>query len=142
MKQFRSNFIFIKQFRTGGAGELYMYADLSKQVPALCDVKPQSICNPNYGLSIGRGSFKFETGKWNHVIQTVTLNTPEKTDGKVLITVNGVEAINFPQIYWRGAPGVGFLALDVQTFFGGSDSSWATPTEQFSYFKDFGITLG
>jgi hypothetical protein len=119
-----------------------MYADLAKQVPALCKIKPQSFCNPNYGLSIGRGSFKFETGKWNHLVQKVTLNTPGKTDGKVLIIVNGIEAINFQEIHWRTSPSTGFLALDVQTFFGGSDSSWATPTEQFSYFKDFSITLG
>lgn len=29
----------------------------------------------------------------------------------------------------------------VSTFFGGHETSWASPKDQYSYFKDFGMTI-
>jgi len=63
-------------WREGGAGELYLYAPKDKQTEALCSTPPQSVCDAEYGLSIGRGSFTFPLGTWTHLRQTVWLNTP------------------------------------------------------------------
>jgi hypothetical protein len=125
-------------WRTGGMGELYSYADQSKQLPALCSVPPLSICNPAYGISSGRGAFTFATGKWTALKQIITLNTVGKMDGSFNIYANGVLVISYNQMNWRNSD-FGFLGIDFETFFGGSDSSWASPKEQFSYFKDFSL---
>ena len=119
-----------------------MYVDQRKQVPGFCHIPPLTLCNPNYGDSLGRGGFVFNAGKWTEVSQTITLNTPGVNDGKFLVKADGIEAIKFDQVSWRSASSVGFGGLDFETFFGGADSSWATPIEQFTYFKDFSITIG
>lgn len=38
-------------------------------------------------------------------------------------------------------PAFGFTGIFFSTFFGGHDSSWATPKDQFIWFKDFGLTI-
>lgn len=68
-------------FRTGGMGELYLYAPREKQVDALCTLGPLSYCNSVYGMSIGRGSWTFERGAWSNIRQDIWLNTPGKPDG-------------------------------------------------------------
>jgi hypothetical protein len=68
-------------FRTGGMGELYLYAPREKQVDALCTIGPLSYCNSVYGMSIGRGSWTFKRGEWSNIRQDIWLNTPGKPDG-------------------------------------------------------------
>ncbi|KAJ7765793.1 hypothetical protein B0H16DRAFT_402523 [Mycena metata] len=90
-------------WRQGGKGELYLYAKKDKQTAALCN-DSQSECNADYGLSIGRGSFKFATGGWTTVSQTVRLNTPGKQDGGFLLLVNGQPVIHREDIFYRDVP--------------------------------------
>ncbi|KAI0373200.1 hypothetical protein BV20DRAFT_797237 [Pilatotrama ljubarskyi] len=94
-------------WRAKGLGELYLYAPKDKQTPALCATPPQSVCDADYGLSIGRGSFAFAPGNWTHVKQTVTLNTPGKQDGGFALDVDGVRVIERGDVYYRGAPASG-----------------------------------
>lgn len=68
-------------FRSGGMGELYLYAPRDKQVEALCTLGPLSYCNSVYGMSIGRGSWTFRRGEWSNIRQDIWLNTPGKADG-------------------------------------------------------------
>ncbi|KAI0333173.1 hypothetical protein GY45DRAFT_1297916 [Cubamyces sp. BRFM 1775] len=91
-------------WRSKGVGELYLYAPKDKQTDALCATPPQSVCDADWGLSIGRGSFNFTPGNWTHVRQTVTLNTPGKQDGGFALDVNGVRVIERCDVYYRGAP--------------------------------------
>ncbi|OAJ45070.1 hypothetical protein BDEG_28237 [Batrachochytrium dendrobatidis JEL423] len=70
-------------FRTGGAGESYIYLPFDQQVPGFCKIPPKSVCNPDYGTSIGRGSWTFPTGEWVTVSQTITLNTVGVADGSI-----------------------------------------------------------
>jgi hypothetical protein len=120
-------------------GELYVYLDDSAQVPELCQIPPFSFCNPQYGSSLGRGAFKFKTGEWTAVSQTITLNTLGKKDGKFSVSCNGEEVISFDRVSWQSNTKVPFVGIDFETFFGGSDSSWASPKLQYSYYKDFSI---
>ncbi|KAG2073471.1 hypothetical protein BDR04DRAFT_1229992 [Suillus decipiens] len=199
-------------WRQGGAGELYLYAPKSKQTKALCS-DPQSVCDSEYGLSIGRGSFHYSTGNWTTLRQDVVLNTPGKQDGIFALFVNGMQAIKRTDIFYREAPrqkepkskttsksstsptpqqtqggllgilavtttaqeavasqasaihtareaptiliadrlntitsdssdepAVGFIGLFFSTFFGGHGNGWATPKQQYTWFKDFAIT--
>ncbi|KND04922.1 polysaccharide lyase family 14 protein [Spizellomyces punctatus DAOM BR117] len=126
-------------FRKQGAGETYLYVDASKQVETFCKVPPLSVCNGDYGNSIGRGSFKFKTGKWQSLLQRITLNTPGHADGRVQVFSDGVEVIDFGQVSYRNTANVGFVGIEFETFFGGSDSSWATPKDQYVYFRGFSL---
>lgn len=60
-------------WRTKGEGELYTYLP-SPENPGfganknLCDVAPNSVCNPTYGASIGRGAFDFKYDRCNTVL--------------------------------------------------------------------------
>ncbi|KAI8591898.1 hypothetical protein BDZ88DRAFT_410048 [Geranomyces variabilis] len=126
-------------FRKNGAGEIYLYVDATAQVPDFCSIPPLTVCNGAYGNSIGRGSFTWATGKWQSVLQRITLNTPGKNDGRVQVFYNGQSVVDFDQVSWRGEDSVGFIGVEFETFFGGADSSWATPTDQSVYFK--GISL-
>jgi hypothetical protein len=120
-------------------GELYVYLDDSAQVSELCKIPPFSFCNPVYGSSLGRGAFSFARGAWSSISQTITLNTLGKGDGKLSVSYNGNEVITFNQVVWQSAAKVPFVGIDFETFFGGSDSSWATPKTQYTYYKDFSI---
>ena len=128
-------------FRTNGDGEIYTYVDQSRQVREFCTIPPRTVCNPAFGVSVGRGSFKFRTGSWNLMRQEITLNTPGQPDGKVVVFVNGQKVIDFSRVMWRGDASIKFVGLDFETFFGGGTSQWATPIDQYSYYKDMSLTV-
>ena len=132
--------ILIKQFREGGMGEIYLYLDDGAQVPQICKIPPFSECNPVYGSSIGRGAFSFASGAWTSISQTITLNTMGKPDGKLSVSHNGKEVIAFNQVVWQSTTKVPFVGIQFETFFGGSNPSWATPKLQYSYYKDFSLS--
>ncbi|KAM0748883.1 hypothetical protein T439DRAFT_290964 [Meredithblackwellia eburnea MCA 4105] len=78
-------------FRTGGMGEMYLYAPKSSQPDSLCKTLPVSYCDGPYGMSIGRGAWTFKTGEWTNIRQDVVLNTPGQPDGSFQIFVNDGE---------------------------------------------------
>ncbi|KAG8713242.1 hypothetical protein FRC11_012865 [Ceratobasidium sp. 423] len=92
-------------WRANSDGELYLYAPKDKQTPEVCNTPPRSICEADYGLSIGRGSFKFTPGQWTHVSQTVVLNTPGKQDGYFTLDVNGERIMDLSGLYYRQTGG-------------------------------------
>ncbi|CAE6508847.1 unnamed protein product [Rhizoctonia solani] len=92
-------------WRGNSDGELYLYAPKDKQTPEVCNTPPRSICEADYGLSIGRGSFRFTPGQWTHVSQTVVLNTPGKQDGYFTLNVNGERIMDLSGLYYRQTGG-------------------------------------
>ncbi|KAK8864571.1 hypothetical protein IAR55_001821 [Kwoniella newhampshirensis] len=88
-------------WRTGGLGELYLYAPKDKQTPSLCQTKPKSICDAAYGLSIGRGAWKFALGDWTTIRQDVWLNTPGQNDGGFNIWINGRLVLTASDVRYR-----------------------------------------
>ncbi|THG98651.1 hypothetical protein EW145_g7390, partial [Phellinidium pouzarii] len=93
-------------WRAGGAGELYLYAPKDKQTYALCHAPPESVCDAAYGLSVGRGSFKFIPGAWTNVRQSVSLNTPGEQDGGFRLEVNGKLIMDRSDVFYRNVPSV------------------------------------
>ncbi|KAF8352204.1 hypothetical protein F5887DRAFT_873981 [Amanita rubescens] len=132
-------------WRKGGLGELYLYAPRDKQTKALC-ADPQSVCDADYGLSIGRGAYTWAAGRWTTVSQTVSLNTPGRPDGSFTLDVNEIRVIDRHDIFYRNVPSCfdsensSELARNAITFFGGHEDKYATPRDQFVWFKDFQIT--
>ncbi|KAJ7144954.1 polysaccharide lyase family 14 protein [Mycena crocata] len=90
-------------WRQRGQGELYLYAARDKQTDALCS-HPQSVCGSTYGISIGRGSFRWRAGGWTTISQTVQLNTPGEQDGGFWLDIDGRRVIQRTDIYYRDAP--------------------------------------
>ncbi|KAK0186005.1 hypothetical protein F5146DRAFT_936704 [Armillaria mellea] len=122
-------------WRKDGEGELYLYAPKDKQTAALCN-DPQSTCDVAYGFSIGRGSFVWARGDWTTISQTVVLNTPGRTDGCFTLDVNGIRVIDRSDVFYRDVAG-----QPKTTFFGGHEDKYATPRDQYTWFKDFAIRL-
>ncbi|TEB18636.1 hypothetical protein FA13DRAFT_1767466 [Coprinellus micaceus] len=128
-------------WRSGGDGEFYTYlppgaAANKKQ----CSFK-NSDCNPTYGASIGRGSFKFATGRWTIVTETVRLNDVGKPNGRLLLQANGKSVIDIDGLVLRTSERGRFRGMQFQTFFGGSKPDFASPKDQRVYFSDITLAI-
>jgi hypothetical protein len=117
-------------WRTGGQAELYLYTPQRDYVasPGSC------------GESIGRGSYTFPTGEWVHIRQLIEL-----TDGADRIRLWFGDMNTHPAIDVSGydfeTPGhpLTIDGLWLQSFYGGSDATWAPTTDQTIYFGGFTI---
>ncbi|KAL4254391.1 Alginate lyase [Abortiporus biennis] len=129
-------------WRTAGAGEIYTYLppDFDEN-QAVCDIPPFSTCNDVFGASVGRGSFTWKTGARTTVSQRVRLNDAGQANGEIQLFVAGQSVINVGGLVIRNSTEGRFRGMQFQTFFGGSDSSWATPTDQDAYFSDFSVAI-
>lgn len=114
-------------WRTGGAGELYLYAP---DRTARC------------GDSIGRGSFQLTPGQWTNIAEEVDTNAVGQNNGVICIWVNDKLVIERDDLILREQPQVGVDGLIFATFFGGRDPSWASPRDQYSEFADLTIWTG
>ncbi|KAF8193712.1 polysaccharide lyase family 14 protein, partial [Pholiota molesta] len=132
-------------WRPEGAGELYTYlppytiekfAANRKQ----CDIA-NSDCNPTYGASISRGSFKFEPGQWTTVSERVKLNDAGKANGELELFVNGKSIINVDGLIFRDDDSGRIRGMQMQSFFGGHTEDWATPKDQDVYFADLSVAI-
>lgn len=90
-------------WRKRGEGEIYAYLPYSSEPASLCE-NDLNVCNPEYGYSLGRGSFRFKAGKWTNVRQVLTMNTPGKQDGQLVLHVNGKEVFTQQKMVFRREP--------------------------------------
>ena len=68
-------------------GELYAYLPQSgKNTEHLMLVPPRSVQHPDYGFSVGRGAFKFVTGRWMRITERVKVNSLGREDGECIGT--------------------------------------------------------
>jgi len=68
------------------------------------------------------------------------MNKPGQSDGEFRVWVDGVMAVRQSGMVFRKTTQLGANGLFFSTFFGGSDSSWATPVDTFAYFANFSIS--
>lgn len=125
-------------WRPGGNGEVYAYVPPKRQNNDYR--KSCTECNPQYGDSIGRGSFRFQTGKWNKIELTVALNDIGKANGKVELSHNGKKVIDVRCITYRAHADTKISFCMFSTFFGGSTKAWAPPAPQSAKFRNFKVT--
>ncbi|KAH9939573.1 hypothetical protein B0H21DRAFT_32692 [Amylocystis lapponica] len=129
-------------WRTDGMGELYTYLPPDYTAnQAVCDQPPFSTCNDVYGASVGRGSFNFTAGQWNTVSQRVRLNDAGAENGELELYAGGVSVVNVSGLVLRDSDDGRIWGMQFQTFFGGSDASWASQQSQYTYFDDFSIAI-
>lgn len=129
-------------WRTNGMGEFYNYFPPSATQPSdYCSTPPMSTCNPSYGDSIGRGSFTWSTGQWTTVAQRFKLNDVGSSNGEQELFVNGQSVLSLSGLQQSVSGSTTFYGIMAQSFFGGSDDSWASPQDQNIYFKDWSLAI-
>ncbi|KAL4080370.1 polysaccharide lyase family 14 protein [Scleroderma yunnanense] len=95
-------------------------------------------CNSDYGISVDRGAFGFATGQWMRITMLVQMNDPpDVANGNVVLYFNDVMAFSQQNLQFRSGAGVNIGGIFFSTFFGGSDSSWATPQTVHTYYRNF-----
>ncbi|KAF8481422.1 hypothetical protein JB92DRAFT_3271283 [Gautieria morchelliformis] len=134
-------------FRTSGAAELYTYLPQPSSGPRfsgnnqLCKAPPLSYCNPVTGASVGRGSWTWKTGAWTTVSQRIKLNDAGQQNGEVEVIADGKTVINLKGLAFRDSDKGRFQGIQMQSFFGGHDRSWASPQAQDIWTKDYSIAV-
>jgi hypothetical protein len=113
-------------WRAQGMGELYAY------LPGR---------NERCGESVSRGAWRFVAGRWTVLEQEAVLNAPGRSDGALRVWVDGNPVISRTNVVFRQSNRIGVDGLMFSTFFGGSDPSWASPTDQWVQFRDFRLYL-
>jgi hypothetical protein len=116
------------------------YVPKDKQTPALCSTPPKSICSSDWGLSIGRGAWKFARGDWTTIRQDIWLNTPGQNDGGFNIWINGQLVMTANEVRYRenaascnieplpAGQEAPFAAADMSSSFASSAASSASST--------------
>jgi hypothetical protein len=77
---------------------------------------------------------------WNRITERVVINTPGKNDGIVEAWLNGVRKISLKDLRLRGNVAATVALIDnvsLQTFYGGSDDTWAPTHDTHSRFSSF-----
>ena len=110
-------------WRRNGDGEVYAYLPTSK----------------DYGTSIGRGNWRFKPGIWHHLEQEIELNSPGQADGQIKVWLDGVQVLDIEGITFRDVESLKIDGIFFSTFFGGGNSSWATPKDTYIDFAEFFI---
>jgi hypothetical protein len=110
-------------WREGGQGEVYAYLPTSTV----------------HGTSFGRGSWSFGPGRWISIEQHVRLNTPGVADGLIEIAVDGVQVLRVSDVVFRSVASLKIEGVFFSTFFGGDDTSWATPQTVRADFADLAL---
>ncbi|KAH9484054.1 hypothetical protein JR316_0003534 [Psilocybe cubensis] len=133
-------------WRSEGRGEFYTYLPPYTEPQfaankAVCNVAPQSDCNPVYGASVGRGSFEFATGAWTTISERVRLNDVGQANGELQLFVNGKSVINVGGLILRDSAAGRIRGMQMQTFFGGSKIEFASPKDQDVFFSDFSVAI-
>jgi hypothetical protein len=113
-------------WRENGDGEIYLYGPASRA----------------FGISIGRGSWRFTPGRWHCLEQRVVLNRPGHADGEVRVSVDGQPVVAATDLLFRTVATLQIEALFFSTFFGGRDASWTTPIDTAADFAAFEMSEG
>lgn len=120
-------------WRKNAQGEVYAYMLTPNN---MCS-DSNFICNSDYGVSIDRGSFGFETGHWSRITILVQLNNDSVVaNGNIVLYFNDVQALSQQNLYFRTVNNFAIGGLYFSTFFGGDDPSWATPQTVHTYYRN------
>ena len=87
-----------------------------------------------------KDGLQFKKDAWNDVKLQVKLNTPNKSDGFLELTINGTtRRVN--NVIFRKSRDIQINVALVIAFFGGSSSDWAAKKKETIQFKGFEITF-
>ena len=96
-----------------------------------------------YGHDFGKvypASGNISKGVWHKVNMYVKCNTGSNTDGRLKITINGATLVDMPIRYTTNDAKRLINRITFETFRGGADASWTTPTDGQIYFDNLSWT--
>lgn len=134
-------------WRATGAGEVYAYIPTQPNLDSVCDSKkyPLNTCkDAEFGLSLGRTAYKFETDKWNRIGLHVQVNDINQKNGFIQLYVDEKKVIDIQEVTFRTGVSAGSLLvtdLFFSTFFGGSNLAYATPVDTFAIFRKMNMSV-
>ncbi|KAG0352442.1 hypothetical protein BC939DRAFT_481484 [Gamsiella multidivaricata] len=107
----------------------------------------RNLCNPAFGVSIGRGgSFKFKAGTWHNITQIVRLNSKGKAirDGYLAVYLDNKPVIQAEGLVLlkngyepKSKTQDNIVKFKFSSFFGGHTAKYATPNAQWIAWKGF-----
>lgn len=112
--------------------EAYIYA--SKKQKSEYNKIPGLVINKKYGDSLWRGNIQLNKYKWNNIQIYCKVNTFDKSDGILKLTING-DSYEYSNMIWTNKKSK-IQGITFDTFFGGGTSKWATPHDTSIYFRD------
>lgn len=89
--------------------------------------------------SIEPEAFKLSAGRWIRLEQEVILNTPGRKDGAIRVWVDGAQVIDKSQLVLRENDQIVFGGVQADAYYGGSDSSFASPKDTKIRFSPFEV---
>lgn len=121
----------------GGGGYAYLYLPkTAPHIPEFCQLTGYPGCTQEFGY--GLAGFKyFDKDRWVKIREEIKLNTPGVPNGVLKISIDGVQKFSYDKIIFRLTNNVPINGIVFETFFGGNTPDWATPREQYVYFKGF-----
>ncbi|MEL6289055.1 MAG: polysaccharide lyase [Pseudomonadota bacterium] len=128
----RNGFSTRLMWRRRGRGEVYAY---------LPGHPPRRGTNMGRGASLGRGAWRFPTGRWVHVAQRLDLNRPGRRDGRVRIWIDGRLRFDRGGLVVRTRAGLTIDGVMADVFYGGASPRWAAPRDTFIGFSPFVLHL-
>ena len=79
----------------------------------------------------------FTPGQWECVETYARMNDPGKHNGVIVSWLNGEKALEVTNLRFRDRADLKIDKMLFETFFGGGDSSWASPRKQSASFDNF-----
>ena len=126
-----------------GAAQAYVYVP-EPQVGAFLNL-PGYVNSDVYGDAIWRGSVAFTVEKWYQIKLYIRLNSfgvnGSNPDGIIGLTINNVTMV-FDKMVWTDNKDHNVNGIMMDTFFGGSDKSWAATRTMYAYFRNFVVNRG
>jgi hypothetical protein len=121
-------------WRQNGMLVVYGYIPIAADDP-FCSL-PGVNCNPVYGTSIMTGRMSLVPGQLNTISLTAIMNDVGVPNGTLVLTLNG-RSESMGGITMRTNANLKLNGIYFSTFYGGSDATWAPPTDQELEFRDF-----
>ncbi|MGH7957610.1 MAG: polysaccharide lyase, partial [Opitutaceae bacterium] len=86
-------------------------------------------------MSDTSNAIAWNSGQWHFMEQHVRLNTPGSYDGFYEAWIDGIKTAEITDTRFR-ASGQNYLidAIQFETYFGGGDTSWQSPKDEYIYF--------
>lgn len=103
-------------WRHNGIGEIYLYSPKQKRIK-------NALYHDNYGISLSRGNYKFDVGKWINIKEEIVLNDINKNNGIIKLWINNKLVIQYNNIILRKYDNIYINGIMIQVFYGGCNGN-------------------
>jgi len=120
-------------WRDSGNAEVYLYIPRNQTR----EYYNMTLDNNRFGNSLWRGLINLRLNIWNNMTMCIRVNNFNSYDGIIKVIVNNV-TLEYNKLKWNNNNEL-ISGLMMNTFFGGSDISWAPDEDTATYFANFTV---